>query len=83
MSRKSGSGAGLLLGFITKHKRAIERLPKDDKGQPKPEALRKFLGKPEQLAELGLIVGVMLLGLYLEAEGGAGMAAPAPKGGRP
>lgn len=76
------SGGRLLRAFALKHWKELAALPKDKAGQPKPDELRRFLAQPERLAELALIVGVVLVGLYLEAEQVPSLAAE-QKGGRP
>lgn len=67
---------GLLLeAFAAKHKNELAALPKGKGGQPKQDALKAWLGKPENMAELGLILGLVLASLYLEAETGGAAAA--------
>lgn len=73
------SGGQLLRAFARKHRKGLDAIPKDKGGLPKQEELRNFLMQPERLAELALIVGVVLVGVYLEAEKAPGAAAP--KGG--
>ncbi len=61
--------------FVRTHKETIQALPKGEDGRPTQEALRAWMGKPENLAELGLILGLVLASLYLEAETGAAATA--------